>query len=331
LGWNLGDLSLKIPDPTARQALATESITWFQKGIKANPYQEFGHTNLGWLMLRQNPSAATTAFIQSAKLIPAKRGVFYGLGLSLLAQGKSDLATTAIALELMRDLELMTSPIWRSPQLVPIYRQAIARAEARYTAFIQQVGTAEPLASQLHQSRGALRWWQGNLAGAKADWQTFGKPLAHWVVNSATGKVDAQALETLPDSAGKRAIAAWFNPGQRPELLQQAWILATRQAPPPELITQLVETMTRSTSFEQWLKQNAPVRSYRRERAGFGVLSRHIDGPNPTDFLTTVENIPVAQFFDELVPSFVYAPEFDTLLQRDRSAFLAKVAQLKKS
>jgi uncharacterized protein involved in response to NO len=88
----------------------------------------------------------------------------------------------------------------------------------------------------------------------------------------------------------------------------------------------LADAMERSTSLDQWLKQNAPSRSYRRERSGFGIVSRHIDGSIPVDFLKVVDNIPVTQFFDSLIPrSLDFVPELDKALQPQRDALLRKI------
>jgi hypothetical protein len=65
-------------------------------GNQAAPNQEFGHSNTAWLLLQNDPASATRNFAGAAQLVPAKRGGFYGLGLSLFAQGKSDLAVQAM-------------------------------------------------------------------------------------------------------------------------------------------------------------------------------------------------------------------------------------------
>ena len=95
--------------------------SWLRQGIQSSPNQEFGYTSLAWLLLNREPKAASHAFAQSAQLVPAKRGVFYGLGLSLLAQGQSELAIAAMTLEALRDPILLTSPIWKLPELKPLY------------------------------------------------------------------------------------------------------------------------------------------------------------------------------------------------------------------
>jgi uncharacterized protein involved in response to NO len=58
-----------------------------------------------------------------------------------------------------------------------------------------------------------------------------------------------------------------------------------------------------------------PASQYRRERAGFGVLSRHIDGPAPQDFLQVIDNTVINSFFSDLLPSVIYSPELDKALQ----------------
>ncbi len=51
LGWNLGDLGLQTSNPQERQKLIEAGIYWFTKGVKVSPNQEFGHTNLAWLLM----------------------------------------------------------------------------------------------------------------------------------------------------------------------------------------------------------------------------------------------------------------------------------------
>lgn len=332
LGWNLGDLGLQTREAGLQSQLFQDGIIWLQRGIEASPYQEFAYTNLAWLLLNRNPKTASQAFLRSAELVPAKRGVFYGLGFSLLAQGNTELAIAALTLEGLRDPGLITSPIWGSPNLQPLYSQVTKRMDAEYTALLQSAGNGSALEDQLHQSRGALRWWVGNLAGARTDLEQSGTPTARLVLDLAEGKaIEAAVVEQIAINgrmtrdAGLLAIAAWLTPNNRTNLLRQAWIVSSRAIPAPETLQELVDSMNRSATFDQWLKQNAPSQQYRRQRAGFGVLSRHIDGPLPTDFLTVVDNIPITTFLTSLVPSFTYAPDLDSALQSKRDALLENV------
>lgn len=323
LGWTLGDLSLQTSDAKQQQQLTQDGIKWLQRGNRIVPAQEFGHSNLAWLLLNRDPQAAAQAFAQSARLVPAKRGVFYGLGLSWLAQGQVDRAITAITLEALRDPGLISSPIWKLPQLQPLYTPLLSRLEAKYTQFLQQSADNPALTGYLRQARGGLRWWTGNRAAAHADLDQFGTPIAQLILALAEGKATDSAFAQLPTSASSKTIAAWMQPDQRLAYLRQAWILATHTIPPNDTLQSLVLSMNNSATFDQWLQQNAPSRQLRRERAGFGVLSRHIDGSIPVDFLTVVENIPITELFDnELLPAPVYLPAWDQLLQSDRDTLL---------
>jgi hypothetical protein len=118
------------------------------------------------------------------------------------------------------------------------------------------------------------------------------------------------------------AIAAWLKPTQRQLLLQQAWLQVEQSIPPRDLVQSLSTGMSKSVTFDQWLRQNTAVRQYRRTRTGFGVLSRHVDGPAPTDFLTVIENAVITHLFPDLLPSLPYIPVWDLALQKLRHVLL---------
>jgi uncharacterized protein involved in response to NO len=90
----------------------------------------------------------------------------------------------------------------------------------------------------------------------------------------------------------------------------------------PELIDRLQSTMAQSKSFDQWLKQLAPKRELRRQRSGFGVLSRHIDGVNPTDFLTVEENLATTYLIRDITYEWKYYPDLEKPLQLLREKIL---------
>ncbi len=324
LGWNLGNFSLKTNDRVEQQALIQQGITALQTGTQISPYQEFGYTTLGWLWLTQNPAQAEQAFRRSVQLVPAKRGGWYALGVAWLVQGKREAAIAAFALEILRDPVLLTSPVWQREPLATIYADLLNTLEQSYTEWLQTPGLSARLTAYLHQCRGALRWWRGDLAAAQVDWQTAGNWVSQQVLALAVGdeaQVRAQ-LPTLPLSAASHAIAAWLTPDQRQDLLLQAWIRGTRALPDPTLIKDALISMNAAPSFDTWLKQAAPVRELRRTRTGFGILNRHIDGPAPVDFLVVVENRAIVDVFPELFPSLSYFPEFDRLLQPQREKLL---------
>lgn len=329
LGWQLGNLSLQTTDSKQQGALTQQGIQALQRGIHLSPYWEFGHSNQAWLSLSQNPAAAAKGFARSAALIPAKRGVMYGLGLSLLALNQVDRALDAFTLELLRDPILLTSPVWTMPQLRALYQPLTQRLEARYGQCLQTVDPG--LNRYCTQNRAALRWWVGDLAGAAADWNTLADPktpaltIGQTILQIAQGQAVQSAPE--PTSADFQTIAAWLNPEQRSLWLRRAWITATRRNPSEALVNQLVSTMNGSATLDQWLKQTAPTQQYRRERPGFSTLSRHTEGSNPVDFLTVVDNIPMTQLMASLMSSPAYLPELDHWLQPDRDRLVQRLLE----
>ncbi|NJN74170.1 MAG: O-antigen ligase domain-containing protein, partial [Limnothrix sp. RL_2_0] len=175
LGWNLGNLALQTADPERRATYVKEAIDWFKQGNEVSPYQEFGRSNLAWLYLgQQEPAKAMAEFTQSARLLPAKRGVFFGLGLSLLEQEQFPSAVQAIAIEILRDPQFITSPIWRAGGLVQLYPAVASQVMQDYQQLIEQF----PDDALLHQCRGAIAWWIGDAALAEAEFTKYGTPEA---------------------------------------------------------------------------------------------------------------------------------------------------------
>ncbi|VEP18275.1 O-antigen polymerase [Hyella patelloides LEGE 07179] len=321
LGWNFGQIGRKTKDKAQQQALIAEAIQYFRKANEASPYREFGHSNLGWLLLNVNPQEATQEFAISAKLVPAKKGVFFGLGLSLLQQNKPDLAVEAFSLEILRDSSFLTSPFWRNPQLKPIYTQIIKNLEQTYNQWLQQ----EPNNIIWHRARGGVYWWQGKIDAASSDWQEYGTDLQQMMLAIASEEKIKAQLNTFADSAAKSLLNAWFNPSQRSELITKAWLQSQNIPLPETVLKQLTVTMAKSPNLETWLKYNVPVFPYYPKRMGFGVISRHIDGVTPSDYYLVRENLAIAKFLDRLYPDLRYTPNLDRKLQPRRKALFKQI------
>ena len=326
LGWNLGDLALDSNDISQRQALLSQAVNWFEEGLKASRDREFGYTNLGWLYLNQsNPQAATNSFAQSAQLIPAKRGIFYGLGLSLLVQNQRELAIKAFTLEVLRDPIFITSPLWQSGILKPIYPQVLESSIEQCTVFLNQPDLSSVLIPHFHRLRGIFFWWQGNLTAAKNDLEKYGNKLSKIIIEMSAGEEIATRQEKLSSSPAKLVFSAWLNPENRSQLLQQASIKAREETLSDQYLNKLLTTMENAKTFDQWLKENAPIWQYRRQRLGFGVNMRHGGGAIPKDYFRVAENIPIVLWFDSLFPSSAYFPELDRILEPQRQSLLEKL------
>jgi tetratricopeptide (TPR) repeat protein len=313
LGWNLGNLSKVYPDPEVSKQLNREGLEWLQKGIQANPYQEFGYNSAAWLSLDGgNPKGAETFFRSALNLVPAKRGLFFGLGISLLQQGKLEPSIDAIAREWLNDPLFITSPIWSQQGwqvLLPLIGQKLDRL---YTDTLKTNPQPSELHAQLLHTRAVVDWWLGK-PKAVEQMRKDGNPMAQMLADAIAQK--QAALENVinrPSTPAEMAIAAWFKPDVRSTLLQQAWAMATRKLPGKEdsqIINAMTERMNRSKSFDEWLRKplqpgDPLLFKFRRERTGFGVISRHDDSPLPVvDYLQVESNAIVATFFADLFPT----------------------------
>ncbi len=326
LGWQLGDISFQNPDGFRRDA-----IHWFTAGNQASPYQEFGQSNLGWLLISEDAQQAKTAFAKAAQLVPAKPGAFLGLGYSLLRSGETDLAVKALTLEVLRHPSIISSGIWRFPQFAPLYESVLQQSIEQCSAWLSQ--PSFQLTEHLHRLRASLYWWQGNLTAAAVDWEKTNSVLGAIIVSLSQGNFVPENLVGLVNSPSKLAIEAWLRPEQRQVLLTKALTttpvdeLQLERDVIPSQVGQLLSSMEAADSFEHWLKQTAPMVEPRNQRLGFGVLSRHIDGRIPKDYQPRIENLPVKQFFEELFPSPRYLPQWDSLLQPIRDQLLISVSE----
>ena len=130
---------------------------------------------------RQLPQA-TTSFLKSTQLMPAKRGGFYSLGQTLLLQGKTELGVQAIALEIVRDPIFLTSPLLQTPSIASVYPQVQKEVVRLYQQLLDNHPVRDPLTLYLHQCLGSVYWWQGNLTAATAQWKGTDTPLERSVL-----------------------------------------------------------------------------------------------------------------------------------------------------
>ena len=137
-------------------------------------------------------------------------------------------------------------------------------------------------------------------------WEKNGSPFGSDIVSISRGEAISTDVPILK---------AWLEPQKRTQWLGKALLQAKQALPDSQEVQTLQAGMERSESFDQWVKANAPQRQSPRVRAGFGVLSRHIDGPAPSDFVPVVENAVVVEFMTDLFPSPIYSPALDTALQ----------------
>lgn len=337
LAWNLGNASLQANTPDQQAQLEARSRQWFQKALEASPYQEFSFSNDGWMSVATAPEVATNLFLQSAQLVPAKKGTFFGLGYSLLLQNKKQLALQAFLIEALQNPVFITSPIWNTSTFQEIYPQLLSDLESQLNIFLQE--SPSPFLRQYWlQTRGGVRWWGGNLQGALADWEASDSQLGKMIYRLSTNDISLSQIQALPLTSASLIAQAWLSPNIRESLLQKLPQVQQSTADEPEanglprdVIQEIAESLNQAQSsgqsFDSWIKTLAPHRLIRSQRAGFNTLSRHTDGPTPEDFFPRWENIPLTYFFADLFPSVIYQPELDILLMPLHTALVSQFPQ----
>ncbi len=321
LAWNLGELAFQSTDAVQQEALRQDSVRWFEKAIALSPYQEFGYSNLGWLLVNTEPKKATKAFLQSIKLVPEKTGAYFALGYSLLNQGKIDLATQSMVVALMKQPLLLTSAVWQSPELQPLYPQILDQLELQLRSSgeeaLRSLASQTPnSAASTYQTLGMLHWWKGEYDLAEAAFSqapTDLNQLLLLLVESSAG--DSTAVRASNELKSNAMLAAWAkNP--KSELLLLQTVLSRDpnstyidEAYYTTLVSDIQASIADSSTFDQWLKRSAPSRQRRNQRLGFGTISRHIDGPLPRDFSFSSENILMTDFLSVTLPSKLPTPQ----------------------
>jgi O-antigen ligase len=130
-------------------ATADQAIALLRESLALNPEQEIAHFNLGWLLVVRQPADAERHFRAAAQLVPDKGGVYFGLGLARLNQGRRDAAARAFALEGLNDPRFLSSPWWREPAIA-------ATREASAAAFADLLRRLPPAAPPHSLSAGQL-------------------------------------------------------------------------------------------------------------------------------------------------------------------------------
>ncbi|MGB3787232.1 MAG: O-antigen ligase family protein [Phormidesmis sp.] len=325
LGWNLGELAFQSADASKQAVLRQESVKWFEKAIALSPNQEFGYSNLGWLLVNSEPEKATAVFLKAAQLVPHKNGLYFALGYSLLKEKKIDLAVQSMTIALVQQPVLLTSPIWQSAALIDVYPQVLISLE---NYLQQQISSdlSDDQKSTAYQTLGMLYWWQGDYDLAAAAFAHRPNPLN-------------EALLTLANTPPGNETAIAVNSQIEPNALISVWarsaasdnqLLRSALSKIPaytdldetalsDLIADIQASAASVSTFHTWLTQSAPSRQRRNQRLGFGTISRHIDGPLPRDFFATSENVLITNYLSSAFPT-LDPPEIESLVRELKAA-----------
>ncbi len=301
LGWNLADLALNYPNLPQSKTWQKDGLAWIKTAIATNPHNEATYNAAAWLSLQQDGTNAAqeaeTYFRKGLELVPTKKSLNFGLGVSLLRQGKTTEAIAAITTEIVNDPMFVTSPIWTDAALQPLYPQVVANLERTYRSNPNQAVNLV-----------ALRWWTGQ-PKAVEELQQSGHPTAVLLAKAITNDGDAlQGVKQNPKTPLEMVVSAWLNPNLRDKLLERAYVFASSSLPDERsaaIVNAMSDRMKQAPNFDAWLRQPLPPNSplvinYRRARLGFNVVSRHVDGVVPMDFFNVSDRAEISLFLKDL-------------------------------
>jgi hypothetical protein len=146
-------------------AQASRARALFEQSLALNPRQEIAHFNLGWLLLVRDPAAAETHFLAAAHLVPDKGGVYFGLGLARLNQGRADTAAQALALECLNDPIFVASPWWRTSALAPLRTPTAGLVAEYYRELATRLPPGRWPGSEVRYTTALSAWLFGQLPG----------------------------------------------------------------------------------------------------------------------------------------------------------------------
>ena len=269
------------PDPARQTALARDAAARLERSLATGAFEEFAHFNLGWLQLDLGePAAAARHFTHAARLVPDKGGVYFGLGLALEAAGRRDDAVRAFALEWVNDPRSATSPAWELPALTAL-RPAVQAEASRVFSDLRQLHPPAAAAGAW------ARWWWGEAVPLEALPPGFNAASARFAADLPVITAGQPLIDrTTPWAA---AYSAWSGQGG-PEAFLPVAGGDTGFAAALARRAQLVRTDFRTFLVGPTGDDAALVRTYRRQRPGYGVLALHPEGPPLVDVHIVQEN-----------------------------------------
>ena len=113
------------------------AVGLLESTLRINPFLEYAHYNLGWLLLGSRPADAERHFREAARLAPHRVGVHLGLGLARASQGNAAGAVRAFAAERVNAPEQAFASLFREPGLTDVAKDVQQRA----TEFLQASAT----------------------------------------------------------------------------------------------------------------------------------------------------------------------------------------------
>lgn len=303
-GYFLNQLAAVDSELWANTTNATENAEhfenatgWFNRSLELNPAQEFCHFNLGWMLQVSDPMASAGHFVRAAKLVPDRKGVYRGLGLSLMGLGRTNEALECFSLECLANPRFVAAAFWSHvgqgehwPAVYEILQNDLG------LAVVDRRKNGVPTRS-LEDRKRVLAWFQsGDDSLLKENKWPVGLR-EFW--NAVESNSREPVRETVPRTPWAYLHDAWADEDNREALVTQAVVLSTESAPSEPIVEELVKWVSQD-NWRDVVRGIPPAelfRAYGRQRSGFNLLARNMDGLKPTDVCSYVDNHVVELFF----------------------------------
>ncbi|MGD1906978.1 MAG: O-antigen ligase family protein [Leptolyngbyaceae cyanobacterium] len=199
-------------DQTAIRAGVIENLL---DAYQAAPNDIWFNNNLALRLLPEQPEQAEIFAARTVILRPRTLNyTYYTLGLTYLAQEKTDAAITAFALEGLVSSRFTTLPIWQTEPLRSLHPAVVSQTLDLYDALIAHLQPEETLYGLAYEQAQLLRWWHQrpplpNLEIGK----TVVRALIHVDQNPDKAiEILTDAIADLPNDVGLQMLRAWIDP-----------------------------------------------------------------------------------------------------------------------
>ncbi|AFZ51006.1 O-antigen ligase family protein [Dactylococcopsis salina] len=241
------------------QELSEIAISYLKQGIKASPYDQWFHHELGLTAYPINPKLAEESFTRMVQLLP--RGNFYDYYLLALAYLENDQPQdkiiTALALQGLVRPEFLTFPVWENYEKLSPLKEAVLERTLTYLGTLQdRLAPDTEEYNRVYERQVLLKWWHEQaLEGIE---MSRLRPTIQALLIAETSREKAlritqSALAETPESGSLLLLRAWLNPDQFLETyLQKSEQLSLEEAQAIE------EHIKEDTEIRTWLTSLEP-------------------------------------------------------------------------
>ncbi|MEO0541669.1 MAG: O-antigen ligase family protein [Cyanobacteria bacterium P01_A01_bin.105] len=158
-GQYLLQISESTSSPSDGDTLHEVAVDYLQTTASIAPNDAWFNQNVAVSTLARHPEISEQYAARAAQLLPRNNNyTYYLLALAYLAQGKDDMAATALYLQALVSPEFLTSNIWKTPRLLPLRRATLDRLFNTYGDLLTQLSDDSPTHAIVYNQLVFLSW-----------------------------------------------------------------------------------------------------------------------------------------------------------------------------